>query len=61
MTRLWTALAGDRRGTTSVEYAVIAGLTGLALIAAMAALGDALLVRYGEMESLLVRAGDHSQ
>jgi Flp pilus assembly pilin Flp len=57
MSRHWSKLAGDRQGTTSIEYGVIIALTGLALIAAMAALGDVLLLRYGDMEDLLVQAG----
>ena len=54
MTSLRTRLADDRRGTTSIEYGIIAALTGLALVAAAAALGDVLLMRYGVMEDMVV-------
>ena len=53
MTTLKTRLAEDRRGTTSIEYGLIAALTGLALIAAMAALGDVLQLEYRDIEGLL--------
>jgi Flp pilus assembly pilin Flp len=35
-------LASERRGATSVEYALAAGLLGVATVLALAALGDAL-------------------
>ena len=53
MTTLKARLAEDRRGTTSIEYGLIAALTGLALVAAMAALGDVLQLQYRDIEGLL--------
>ena len=53
MKTLKTRLAQDRRGTTSIEYGLIAALTGLSLVAAMAALGDVLQLEYAEIEGLL--------
>ena len=53
MATLKTRLADDRRGTTSIEYGLIAALTGLALIAAMAALGYVLQLEYRDIEGLL--------
>ena len=60
MTSLRTRLADDRRGTTSIEYGIIAALTGLALVAAAAALGDVLLMRYGLMEDMLANSEAHA-
>jgi Flp pilus assembly pilin Flp len=57
MLTLWKLLTRDQRGTTSVEYGLIIGVTVLVVIGAMSALGDKLQLHYGDMEDMLVQAG----
>lgn len=41
----------NRRGTTAVEYAVIAGLICLVIVAAIAPIGEALSGMFGDVEA----------
>jgi pilus assembly protein Flp/PilA len=47
----------DERGTTAIEYAVIAGLIFLAIIAAIQPIGDVLQSTFGDVNAGFEGAG----
>ena len=49
----WADVFKDRRGATSVEYGVLVACVVLALIAAVAALGDALLLHFSRVDEAM--------
>jgi Flp pilus assembly pilin Flp len=53
-------LASDRRGAISVEYALAAGLLGVAAALALAALGDALDQSYEPVTAVTAQGHDLS-
>ena len=48
----------DRRGAISIEYALAAGLLGVATALALAALGDALVQRYEPVTAVTAQGHD---
>ena len=47
----------DERGTTAIEYAVIASLIGMAIIAAIQPIGEILQGTFGDVNSGLEGSG----
>ncbi len=47
------AFLGDERGTTAIEYAVIASLIFLAIVAAIAPIGQTLSAVFGQVSTSL--------
>jgi Flp pilus assembly pilin Flp len=60
MRGLIRTLVADRRGAISVEYALAAGLLGVATALAVAALGDALDERYEPVTTVTAQGHDLS-
>jgi Flp pilus assembly pilin Flp len=60
MSGLINKLCLDRRGAIAVEYALAAGLVGLAVVVALLALGDALDQGYEPVTSVTTQGHDLS-
>jgi pilus assembly protein Flp/PilA len=48
-----TRLLKDDRGTTAIEYALIAGLIALAIVAAVGGVGTALITKFTAIAAAL--------
>jgi pilus assembly protein Flp/PilA len=51
MQTLFARFAGDDRGATAIEYALLAGMIGLALVASSLVLGNTVTSMFGAGEA----------
>lgn len=56
LTTLFRSLANDESGQNLIEYALVAGLVGLAAITAMTSLGSGIATAFSKVGSTLTSA-----